>query len=183
MSRELRKPLNSIIEAMISVLANEHEALSPSGRESLRGVLDDGTALLRTLQNILDLWRVKQGEVPIEIQDVNLAEVIEEAIFNVQDTLQPDVVFEKHLPAPLPKIRTDLGKLNQILFHLLDNAVKFTRRGRIEIDIALEEGQLLCSVTDIGDRDRARRPGADLRRVLPGRLARRTAGTAAPASA
>lgn len=150
MSYELRQPLNSIIERVISVLANEHEALSASGRASLRGVLDDGNALMRMLQNILDLWRVKQGEVTIEAQDVNLAEVVEEAIFNVRDTLQPDVVFEKRLPSALPKIRTDLGKLNQILFHLLDNAAKFTRRGRIELDIALEDGQLLCSVTDSG---------------------------------
>jgi signal transduction histidine kinase len=150
MSYELRQPLNSIIERVISVLANEHEALSPSGRDSLRGVLDDGNALMRMLQNILDLWRVKQGEVSVDVQDVNLAEVVEEAIFNVRDTLQPDVVLEKRLPSALPKIRTDLGKLNQILFHLLDNAAKFTRRGRIELELSLDDGQLFCGVTDSG---------------------------------
>ncbi|MFI5315348.1 MAG: sensor histidine kinase [Myxococcota bacterium] len=150
MSYELRAPLNSIIERVISVLANEHENLSSTGRDSLRGVLDDGNALMRMLQNILDLWRVKQGEVAVEVQDVNLAEVIEEAIFNVRDTLQPDVVLEKRLPGSLPKVRTDLAKLNQILFHLLDNAAKFTRRGRIELELSIEDGQLLCSVTDTG---------------------------------
>jgi signal transduction histidine kinase len=150
MSYELRAPLNSIIERVISVLANEHENLSSTGRDALRGVLDDGNALMRMLQNILDLWRVKQGEVSVEVQDVNLAEVIEEAIFNVRDTLQPEVVLEKRLPGSLPKIRTDLAKLNQILFHLLDNAAKFTRRGRIELELSIEEGQLLCSVTDTG---------------------------------
>jgi signal transduction histidine kinase len=150
MSYELRAPLNSIIERVISVLANEHENLSSSGRDALRGVLDDGNALMRMLQNILDLWRVKQGEVAVDVQDVNLAEVMEEAIFNVRDTLQPDVVLEKRLPAGLPKIRTDLAKLNQILFHLLDNAAKFTRRGRIELEISLEDGQLFCSVIDSG---------------------------------
>jgi signal transduction histidine kinase len=150
MSYELRAPLNSIIERVISVLANEHENMSSTGRDSLRGVLDDGNALMRMLQNILDLWRVKQGEVSIDVQDVNLSEVVEEAIFNVRDTLQPDVVFEKRLPSSLPKIRTDLAKLNQILFHLLDNAAKFTRRGRIELELSLEDGQLLCSVGDTG---------------------------------
>ena len=150
MSYELRQPLNSMIERMISVLANEHEALSIPGRESLRGVLADGNTLMQMLQNILDLWRLKQDEVSIDVQDVNLAEVVEEAIFNVRDTLQPDVVFEKRIPSALPKIRTDLGKLNQILFHLLDNAAKFTRRGRIALELRLEDGQLLCSVTDSG---------------------------------
>jgi signal transduction histidine kinase len=54
MSYELRQPLNSMIERMISVLANEHEALSVSGRDSLRGVLADGNTLMQMLQNILD---------------------------------------------------------------------------------------------------------------------------------
>jgi signal transduction histidine kinase len=150
MSYELRAPLNAMIERVISVLANEHESLSVTGREALRGVLDDGNRLMRTLQNILDLWRIKQGELRVEIQDVNLAEVIDEAIFNVRDVLQPDVELEKRLPARLPKVRTDLAKLNQILFHLLDNAAKFTRRGRIELEMNIEDGLLFCSVSDSG---------------------------------
>ena len=64
MSRELRTPLNSIIEAIISVLAGENEHLSEPGKASLRAALDDGTSFLRTLQNILDLWRIKQGSCP-----------------------------------------------------------------------------------------------------------------------
>jgi signal transduction histidine kinase len=150
MSHELRSPLNSIIERIISVLAGEHESLSESGRLGLRQALDSGNALLRTLQNILDLWRLRQGEVKVEVHDVNLYEVIEEAIFNIRDSLRPDVEFEQRLPKSLPKVRTDLGKLNQILFHVLDNAAKFTLVGRIELEVSLEEGQLLCNVNDTG---------------------------------
>ncbi len=150
MSNELRSPLNGIIERIISVLSGEHERLSDAGRKLLRAALDDGNALLRTLQNILDLWRLRQGEVTVEICDVNLYEVIEEAIFNIRDSLRPDVLLEKRLPKSLPRIRTDLGKLNQILFHVLDNAAKFTPKGRIELELWYEEGQLLFNVTDTG---------------------------------
>jgi signal transduction histidine kinase len=151
MSRELRTPLNSIIEAIISVLAGENENLSEPARESLRHALDDGTAFLRTLQNILDLWRVKQGELPVECQEVNFREVIEEAIFSVQDTLGgKPVTIEKQLREPLPKIRTDLPKANQILFLLLDNAAKFTQEGQIEIAAEVTENRLRCAITDTG---------------------------------
>jgi len=150
MSYELRMPLNGIIERTISVLAAEHENLSNVGRAALRESLDEGNALLRTLQNILDLWRVKQNAIRVEVQDVNLSEVIEEAIFNVRDSLAPGVTLEKRMPSALPKVRTDLTKLNQILFHLLDNAAKFTQNGRIELELSVEEGQLLCTVTDSG---------------------------------
>ena len=151
MSRELRTPLNSIIEAIISVLAGENDALSEGAKASLRSALDEGTAFLRTLQNILDLWRIKQRELPVEIQDVNFRELVDEAIFSVQDTIGDSPVrVEQSIQEPFPKIRTDLTKLNQILLLLLDNAAKFTRRGRIEISARLTEDQLICEVRDTG---------------------------------
>lgn len=151
MSRELRTPLNSIIEAIIAVLTGEHETLSESSKASLRTALDDGTEFLRTLQNILDLWRIKQRELPVEIQDVNFREVIDEAIFSIQDRVtEKPLVIEQKIDEPFPKIRTDLAKVNQILFLLLENAVKFTERGKVTISTRLREDTLECEVCDTG---------------------------------
>ncbi len=151
MSRELRTPLNSIIECIISVLAGENENLPESARGSLRTALDEGTVFLRTLQNILDLWRLKQGELPLAHQEVNFREVVEEAIFSVQDTLgDKPIRIEKHVSEPLPKVRTDLAKVNQVLFLLLDNAVKFTARGTIDIRVRVDQGRLSCEIQDTG---------------------------------
>jgi signal transduction histidine kinase len=151
MSRELRTPLNAIIESIISVLTSEIDTLSDGARATLRSALDDGTLFLRTLQNILDLWQIKQGELPVEIQDVNFQELVDEAIYSVQDTIGDRPVRVEHkLEEPFPKLRTDLTKLNQILLQLLDNAAKFTPRGRIEIAARLEGGKLVCEVKDTG---------------------------------
>jgi signal transduction histidine kinase len=151
MSCELRTPLNGIIEAIIAVLANENDALSGAAKAGLRSALDDGTSFLRTLQNILDLWRVKQGELPVEIHEVNFREVVDEAIFSVQDTLAgKEIRIERRFNEPFPKVRTDLAKVNQILFLLLDNAAKFTEHGRIEIRAEVTGGELVCAVEDDG---------------------------------
>jgi signal transduction histidine kinase len=151
MSRELRTPLNSIIEATITVLSSEAETLSESSQHTLRSALDEGTAFQRTLHNILDLWRIKQDELPIEIQELSVTDVIDETIFSVQDTLgDKPVGIEKDIPAPLPKIRADLGKINQILFLLLDNAAKFTEVGSIKIGARFEAGRLHCWIADTG---------------------------------
>jgi signal transduction histidine kinase len=151
MSCELRTPLNGIIEAIIGVLANENDALSDAAKAGLRSALDDGTSFLRTLQNILDLWRVKQSELPVELHEVNFREVVDEAIFSVQDTLGgKEIRIEKRFEEPFPKIRTDLSKANQILFLLLDNAAKFTEQGRIEIRSEVRDGELVCAIEDTG---------------------------------
>jgi signal transduction histidine kinase len=151
MSRELRTPLASIIEAIISVLTNENESLSESSKAALRSALDEGSNFLRTLQNILDLWRIKQGELPVEIQDVNLRELVDEAIFSIQDSLgDKRLRIEPRFEEPLPRVKTDLAKVNQILFLLLDNAAKFTPEGSIEIQMRVHEGKLTCAVKDSG---------------------------------
>jgi signal transduction histidine kinase len=151
MSRELRTPLNSIIEAIISVLTGENETLSEAAKQSLRSALDDGTGFLRTLQNILDLWRLKQGELPVEIQDINFRETVDEAIFSVQDAIgEKPISVEPVLAENLPKIRTDLTKISQILFLLLENAVKFTPSGTVTIGARVEDGVLHCDVSDTG---------------------------------
>ncbi len=151
MSRELRTPLNSIIEATISVLAGENDRLSENAKQSLRRALDEGTAFQRTLQNILDLWRIKQGELPVEHQEVNFVEIVEEAIFSVQDTLgDKPVTIEKIFPDDLPRVKADLAKTNQILFLLLDNSAKFTHEGEITIQAWIENEHLVCKVSDTG---------------------------------
>jgi len=151
MSCELRTPLNEIIESIISVLTGEHETLSETAKQSLRRALDDGTAFLRTLQNILDLWRIKQGELPVEVQEVNFREIVDEAVFSIQDALgDKPLTLEKRLAEPFPKLRTDLAKVNQILFLLLDNAVKFTNEGEVEIHARVDDEHLSFYVRDTG---------------------------------
>lgn len=151
MSRELRTPLNNIIESIISVLAGENEAISDAAKSSLRHALDEGTSFQRTLENILDLWRIKEGELPVEIQDVSFAELVDEAIFSVQDTLSnKPVTIVKEIEMPMPVFKTDLAKVNQILFLLLDNAAKFSEAGEITIRGRLNETALECEVEDHG---------------------------------
>jgi len=151
MSRELRTPLNSIIESTLTVLSAENQNLSPSSRQTLRNALDEGTAFQRTLQNILDLWRVKQDEFPIEIQEVSMTDVIDETIFSVQDSIRDNPVeIVKEIPEVLPKLRADLAKVNQILFLLLDNAAKFTERGTITIGARYADNRLHCWIADTG---------------------------------
>ena len=95
--------------------------------------------------------RIKQNELPLEIHDMNFREMVEEAIFSIQDAIgEKPIGVEQHILEPFPKIRTDLTKVNQVLFLLLDNSAKFTPEGRIEIRASVEDGELVCEVRDTG---------------------------------
>ena len=149
-AHELRTPLDGIAGQLVSLLSDQHDRLSEAGRETLRSALGSTQALLCTLQNILDLYALKRGELETDLQDVNLHEVTEEALFNVRDRARVGVELKKIIPPTLPKVRTDLGKLNQILFLLLENSVKFTTRGCVEFETRLTDDQLLFRITDTG---------------------------------
>ena len=158
MSRELRTPLNGIIEAIISVLTGEHEASLRAGSKdsAARRRWTKARAFLRTLQNILDLWKIKQGELPVEIQDVNFRELDRRS-----DLQRPGRTWREAEPAHRADayrgaasraMRTDLAKLSQILFLLLDNAVEVhRRRQRSTSTRGLDEGaDLVCEIQDTG---------------------------------
>lgn len=149
-AEELRLPLQGIVERVVSVLADDHEGLSKTGRESLRTVLDHGQALARMLQNVADLGRIREGQTRLDSHIVDPSELVDEALFSVRDKLRDGVVLEKRLAPALPRIRTDLAVLSQILFQLLDNAAKFTRQGRILLEMHLEADRLIGSVVDTG---------------------------------
>ena len=92
-----------------------------------------------------------QNELPVELQEMNFSEVVDEAIFSVQDTLgDKPVSIEKHFEETLPKLKADLAKANQILFLLLDNAAKFSTEGTVVIDARIEDEFLVCEVNDSG---------------------------------
>ena len=152
MSCELRTPLHHITEAIIGVLAGENDQISDHAKASLRSALDEGTAFQRTLENVLDLWQIKQNELRIQIQEVHIPDVIEEAVFSVQDALgNKPVELLRDVDCLLPKVQTDLTKVNQLLFLLLDNAVKFTNEGTVTIGARLiTPDKLECSVADTG---------------------------------
>jgi signal transduction histidine kinase len=87
----------------------------------------------------------------VECQDVNFRELVDEAIFSIQDSIgSKPLRIETELVEPFPRLRTDLTKLNQILFLLLDNAAKFTPEGRIVIRGRVAEGKLLVAIEDEG---------------------------------
>jgi signal transduction histidine kinase len=150
-SEEILKLSEALFAQDIELLRSNEKIGKIEKLQTLRSALDEGSAFLRTLQNILDLWRIKQNELPVEIHDMNFRETVEEAIFSIQDAIgDKPIAVEQHIAEPFPKIRTDLTKVNQILFLLLDNAAKFTPEGRIEIRASIENDELQCEIRDTG---------------------------------
>jgi signal transduction histidine kinase/CheY-like chemotaxis protein len=156
MSHELRTPMTAIM-GFSDILMMSPEALPPEQQEFLQGIQRNSQALLRLIDDILDLSRIEADRLPVEKTDCALQEVIDDALSAVQTQAQgKGLSLDVDYQFPVPKtIYTDRARLRQILLNLLGNAIKFTERGGVRANVRwLPEGEgtrrMQFAVTDTG---------------------------------
>ncbi|HYH19279.1 MAG TPA: response regulator, partial [Azospirillum sp.] len=132
MSHEIRTPMNGVL-GMLELIALT--PLNGEQRTLVTTVRDSATALLRIIDDILDLSKIEAGKLDLEELDLSPLELVE----GVADLLAPQA-HQKELalichvdPAVPAVVRGDPGRLRQILFNLAGNAIKFTEQGRVLI--------------------------------------------------
>ena len=130
-SHELRTPLTSILgysEMLTSGLAGE---LAPEQLEFVGTIHNKGELLLRLISSLLDLGKLEQGHLALQLESVDpmaLLRELRETVVPLAARKQIQVVITPPA-APLPPFRADPLRLRQVLGNLLDNALKFTTNG------------------------------------------------------
>lgn len=136
MSHEIRTPMNGVLGMLRNL---PRDGLTADQVARLDVALASGKGLMGLLNSILDYSKLEQGQTAGETLDFDLAEALGDIAL-----LMAPMAEEKGLrlvtelpPEALPPLRGDMGKLRQILFNLVSNAVKFTDRGEVRIAVAL----------------------------------------------
>jgi signal transduction histidine kinase/CheY-like chemotaxis protein len=149
-SHEIRTPMNGVL-GMIDVL--ERTPLSAEQRDALGTVRYSASSLLRIIDDILDFSKIEAGKLDLECIEFSTVELIEGAA----ETLAPQAAAKgiglaAYVAADVPeRVIGDPLRLQQILFNLLGNALKFTERGSVRVAIEnAEEGALAIRVVDTG---------------------------------
>ncbi|PZU93768.1 MAG: histidine kinase [Pseudanabaena sp.] len=137
MSHELRTPLNAIIG--YSEMLQEDAALLglEDFEEDLQKIYRSGHHLLDLINDILDMTKIEAGKLEIYFDDFDVWGLIQEVCSTIQPLLlknnnQLDVNCASHLGG----IRADMTRLRQVLLNVLSNACKFTKSGRISVDVS-----------------------------------------------
>ncbi len=136
MSHEIRTPMTAIL-GYVDLLADPHERDDPD--EQIDTIRRNGEHLLAIINDILDLSKIEAGRMEVEPQDVALPDIIEEVCTLLQvRAAEKRLPLEMHFLTPLPEVvRTDPIRVRQILMNLIGNALKFTDRGSVRVDVRL----------------------------------------------
>jgi PAS domain S-box-containing protein len=149
MSHEIRSPLNGVLGMAQAMDMGE---LPTDQRARLKVVREAGRVLLDLLNDMLDLSRISAGGLTLEDSVVETSELAQGAR-NLFDGLaaEKDIHFDLALdPRADGAWRGDPTRVRQIVTNLVGNAVKFTDRGRVRLEIRAEDDRLVLAVTDTG---------------------------------
>jgi signal transduction histidine kinase/DNA-binding response OmpR family regulator/HAMP domain-containing protein len=138
MSHELRTPLNSLLILSDQLSRNPDRNLSARQTEFAKTIHSSGTDLLMLINDILDLSKIESGTVAVDVSELRLTDLhnyVERTFRHVAES--KSLEFSVHLdPAVARTMVTDAKRLQQVIKNLLSNAFKFTRRGRVSLEIS-----------------------------------------------
>lgn len=152
-SHELRTPLNAIIGYSELLMSEAGMQAHDAVRANLEAIHASGQHLLAVVNDVIDLARIEANQMVLHREQVELAVLIDQIAADIRVLLRskPGIDLEIDLPEEPPELEADPARLRQILWHLLNNAIKFTDRGHIRLTCRREGNFVHFVVHDTGN--------------------------------
>ncbi|MCK5210189.1 MAG: hypothetical protein KAQ79_19270, partial [Cyclobacteriaceae bacterium] len=150
-SHELRTPLNGIIGISESLYEESQHIDEEEMKSNLAMVIASGKRLASMVDSILDYSKLKTENLEIRKKPVNLRSIVKVVLAMSRPLIsQDDLTLVNEVPEELPLLEADENRLQQILYNLVGNAIKFTERGKITVAATKQDEFIEIEVRDEG---------------------------------
>ena len=150
-SHELRTPLNGIIGLAESLIDGVAGQLPENANKNLAMVVASGKRLSHLVNDILDFSKMKNQNLKLHTSGLELHSLTD-VVLTVSTPLIGDkpIVLKNNVVNTLPLVNADENRVEQILYNLIGNAIKFTEQGEVSVDAVQSGNAIEISVTDTG---------------------------------
>ena len=150
-SHELRTPLNGILGLADSLADGVHGRLPAAARADLAMIISSTRRLTNLVNDILDFSKTREKGLKLHCEPIILAKVVEDVLALSEPLAAPKGLSLNHRVPDTLTVWADEARLIQILSNLVDNGIKFSERGSVQVDaVRLGDEQVRITVKDTG---------------------------------
>ena len=147
MSHEIRTPLNAIVGFSTLLIETDNKE---ERKEYLQIVEKNNVLLLQLISDILDLSKIESGIIEMIEEDVDMNQLCSDIINVLKVKTKPGVKLLFTPGAQHLCIRSDKKRITQVITNFINNAIKFTNKGKITLGYEIMEKKFKCYVSDTG---------------------------------
>lgn len=151
MSHELRTPLNSIIGFTGILLKELAGPLTEEQKKQLTMAKGSGQHLLALINDVLDISKIEAGELIVVFKPFNFINSINKVLALVKPLAdKKGLELKSNISPGIPTVTSDERRIEQIFLNIINNAIKFTENGYIEVTSEIANGQIFTKISDTG---------------------------------
>ncbi len=150
-SHELRTPLHGIIGIAESIYNGVAGEANDSMKRNVSMIITSGRRLAHLVNDLLDFSKLKHKEIDLIVKPVHMKEIADVVMFTVKSlTRQKPIQLINNIPSDLPVVAADENRIQQVLYNIVGNAMKFTDGGFIKLSSVVGVDDVQFTVTDSG---------------------------------
>jgi len=151
-SHQLYTPLTAL-RGYISMIKDGDFGKIPDEQKPILEILEkSSTRLIELIKNLLDISRIESGRLELKLESVDLVEIGKELVTDLMpNAINKGLDLEFHAPAvEAAHVVVDRERIRQVMLNFVDNAIKYTPTGRIDVRVFQQADEIIFSVTDTG---------------------------------
>lgn len=152
-SHQLRTPLTSIKGYLSMLLEEDYGKMGERQKQVLNNVFRSNERLIKIVNDLLNISRIELGKMEIQKEKTQITELIQSCFQEMRPKAEEkklELIFEKP-KTPLPKLNVDKLKIRQVVLNLIDNAIHYTKKGKIKIEAEKKDSKIQIAVKDTGE--------------------------------
>jgi signal transduction histidine kinase len=151
MSHELRTPLNAILGYTELILDKIYGDVPEKIHEVLERLEQNGRHLLSLINDVLDLSKIEAGQLTLSLNDYSMKDVVLAVVNSVESLAkEKNLALIVSVSPDVTSGKGDEQRIAQVFLNLIGNALKFTDKGEVRVNVTASNGKFLVTVSDTG---------------------------------